>query len=45
VISGIPLIDKFDKDPIEVIKTGMLLKVNGNNGVVEVINTKDNSQN
>jgi predicted aconitase with swiveling domain len=45
VISDIPLIDKFDKDPIEVIKTGMLLKVNGNDGVVEVIEKKDNSRN
>lgn len=38
VISDIPLIDKFDKDPIEVIKTGMLLKVNGNDGIVEIMN-------
>jgi predicted aconitase with swiveling domain len=37
VISGIPLIDKLDKDPIKVIKTGMRVKVNADQGIVEIL--------
>jgi predicted aconitase with swiveling domain len=36
VISGIPLVDKLDRDPLE-IKSGDLLKVSADEGVVEVV--------
>ncbi len=37
VISDIPLVDKLDQDPIEAIKTGMLVKVRADDGVVEIV--------
>jgi len=37
VISGIPLVDKLDQDPLEVIKTGMRVKVNAEEGIVEIV--------
>ena len=37
VISGIPLVDKLDRDPLLEIKSGDLLKVSADEGVVEVI--------
>jgi len=37
VISGIPLIDKLDGDPLEVLETGMRLRVIGEKGLVESI--------
>ena len=36
VISGIPLVDKLDTDPVETLKDGMLLRVRADEGVVEV---------
>jgi predicted aconitase with swiveling domain len=36
VISDIPLVDKLDQSPIEVIKTGMRVKVRADDGVVEI---------
>jgi predicted aconitase with swiveling domain len=38
VISDIPLVDKLDQDPIEVIKTGMLVRVEADEGIVEILN-------
>lgn len=32
----IPVVDRFDKDPLEVIETGDWVKVDGNTGIVEV---------
>lgn len=32
----IPVVDRFDKDPLEVIETGDWVKVDGNSGIVEV---------
>ena len=37
VISDIPLVDKLDQDPVETIKNGMLVKVDADNGIVEVV--------
>ncbi|MCW4051359.1 MAG: DUF126 domain-containing protein [Candidatus Bathyarchaeota archaeon] len=37
VISDVPLVDKLDRDPLKVIKNGMKVKVNADEGVVEVI--------
>ena len=37
VISGIPLVDKLDRDPLKEIKSGDLLKVSADEGVVEVV--------
>jgi phosphomecalonate degydratase small subunit len=36
VISDIPLVDKLDQNPIEVIITGMRVKVRADDGVVEI---------
>ncbi len=37
VISGIPLIDKLDRDPLKVLETGMRLRIVGEEGLVESI--------
>ncbi len=37
VISGIPLVDKLDLDPLMEIKSGDLLRVSADEGVVEVV--------
>ena len=37
VISDIPLVDKLDQDPIEVIKNGMRVRVNADEGTVEIL--------
>ena len=37
VISDIPLVDKLDQDPVEAIKNGVLVKVDADNGIVEVV--------
>ncbi len=37
VISSIPLVDKLDADPLKALKTGMRLRVVGDEGLVEII--------
>ena len=37
VISDIPLVDKLDKDPMEIIKNGMRVRVNADEGTVEIL--------
>lgn len=37
VISNIPLVDKLDQDPLKVIKTGMRVRVNADDGTVEIL--------
>jgi predicted aconitase with swiveling domain len=37
VISGIPLVDKLDRDPLLEINSGDLLRVSADEGVVEVV--------
>jgi len=37
VISGIPLVDKLDTDPLETLKDGMLLRVRADEGIVEAV--------
>jgi hypothetical protein len=37
VISNIPLVDKLNPDPIETIKNGMYVRVNADEGLVEII--------
>jgi len=36
IISGIPMVDRLDQNPIEVIQTGDLVEVDANQGVVKV---------
>jgi hypothetical protein len=42
ILGGIPLVDRFDKNPIEVIKTGDFVKVDAEKGVVEILRNKRN---
>lgn len=37
VISDIPLVDKLDQDPMKVIKNGMRIRVNADEGTVEIL--------
>lgn len=37
VISDIPLVDKLDKNPVDVIKTGEIVKVDADEGIVEIL--------
>ena len=37
VISDIPLVDKLDHDPLKVIKNGMRVRVNADDGTVEIL--------
>ena len=37
VISGIPLIDKLDSDPLKAIRTGMRVRVKADEGIVETL--------
>ena len=36
VISDIPLVDMLDKNPVEAIKTGMIVKIDADEGIVEI---------
>jgi predicted aconitase with swiveling domain len=36
IISGIPMLDSLEEDPIEAIKTGDSIKINADEGYVEV---------
>ncbi|MCD6557546.1 MAG: DUF126 domain-containing protein [Candidatus Aenigmarchaeota archaeon] len=36
IISGIPLMDKLEKNPLEIIKTGQKVKVNAEHGFIEL---------
>ncbi|MGL5513739.1 MAG: aconitase X swivel domain-containing protein [Sporomusa sp.] len=35
-----PIVDRFDKNPLEVIETGDFVRVDGDHGIVEVIKKK-----
>ena len=37
VIAGVPLLDRLDSNLIEALKTGVRLRVNANEGIVEVL--------
>jgi predicted aconitase with swiveling domain len=37
VISGIPLVDRLEVDPLKVLRSGMRLCVRGDEGIVEVL--------
>ena len=37
VIGDVPLVDRLDKDPLTVIKTGMTVRVNADEGLVETM--------
>lgn len=37
IISGIPLVDSTDPDPVETIRTGDLVRVDGTEGVVMIL--------
>jgi predicted aconitase with swiveling domain len=36
IIGDIPMVDKLDRDPLEVIKTGDLLEVDADNGIIKI---------
>jgi len=38
IVANMPMVDRLDKNPLEVIKTGDWVKVDGDNGIVEVKN-------
>jgi predicted aconitase with swiveling domain len=40
IIAGIPMIDKLDKNPLELIKSGDYVKVDATAGIVEIGNTR-----
>jgi predicted aconitase with swiveling domain len=40
IMGNIPMMHKFEKDPIKIIKTGDRLKVDGDKGIVEVVKSK-----
>jgi len=37
MVANMPMVDRLDKNPLEVIKTRDWVKVDGDNGIVEVI--------
>jgi predicted aconitase with swiveling domain len=37
VISGIPLVDRLEKDPVNALRNGMRLRVRADEGVIETI--------
>jgi len=36
IVSNMPMVDRLDKNPLQVIKTGDWVKVDGDQGIVEV---------
>lgn len=38
VFCEIPTVDKLDEDPLEAIRTGDLVRINANEGMVEILN-------
>lgn len=38
IIAGIPMIDKLDNNPLELIKSGDYVKVDATAGIVEIVN-------
>ena len=40
LICGMPMVDRLDKDPLDVIETGDWVKVDGEKGIVEVTKKK-----
>ena len=39
MVANMPMVDRLDKNPLEVIKTGDWVKVDGDNGIVEVMHS------
>ena len=37
VMSGIPLVDELDRDPLEALKDGVFMRVMADEGVIEVV--------
>ena len=37
IMANIPMVDKLDKDPLQVIQTGDHVKLNADEGIVEVV--------
>ena len=40
ITANIPMVDKLDKNPLEVIKTGDYVRVNATEGIVEILEKK-----
>ena len=41
VVSHVPCVTALDQDPVEVIRTGDLVRVDGERGVIEILERKD----
>lgn len=41
VVAHVPCVTDLDQDPIEVIRTGDLVRVDGDRGVIEILGRKD----
>ena len=41
VVSHVPCVTALDQDPVEVIRTGDLVRVDGDRGVIEILKRKD----
>ena len=41
VVSHVPCVTALDQDPVEVIRTGDLVRVDGDRGLIEVLKRKD----
>ena len=41
VVSHVPCVTDLDQDPVEVIRTGDLVRVDGDRGVIEILKRKD----
>ena len=37
ILANIPLVDKCDRNPLEIVKTGDYIEVNANKGIVRVV--------
>lgn len=40
IIAGIPMVDRLNRNPLEVIKTGDYVKINATEGFVEILGDK-----
>ena len=41
ILANIPMVAQLDRNPVEVIETGDLVKIDGSRGIVEIIKKED----
>jgi predicted aconitase with swiveling domain len=44
ILGGIPMIDRFDRDPVSLIKNGDFVKVDAEKGIVEIMRNEDQAK-